>query len=156
MKINIFNVDKFVEVNMLREVSDPVLLERDKTPTTNGLFSYEIFGRLGSASRKTTFAYIDLKGHYLHPLVYKNLKRLDRKIEECIMGDGTFSINENGELVRDVNGENGIDFLYKNWSKLKFKKTQSNERNERVRMIESLAKNEIFMSKQIVMPPLTI
>lgn len=153
MKINIFNVDKFVEVNMLREVSDPVLLERDKTPTTNGLFSYEIFGRLGSTSRKTTFAYIDLKGHYLHPLVYKNLKRLDRKIEECIMGDGTFSINENGELVRDVNGENGIDFLYKNWSKLKFKKTQSNERNERVRMIESLAKNEIFMSKQIVMPP---
>lgn len=153
MKINIFNVDKFVEVNSLQEVSDPVLLERDRTPTTGGLFSYEIFGRLGSDSRKTTFAYIDLKGHYFHPLVYKNLKRLDRKIEECVMGSENFSINDKGELVKDANGETGIDFLYKNWSKLKFKKTESNERNQRVRMIESLSKNEIFMSKQIVMPP---
>lgn len=156
MKINIFNVDKFIEINNLKEVTDPVLLERDKTPTTGGLFSYEIFGRLGSDSRKTTFAYIDLHDNYFHPLVYKNLKRLDRKVEECVMGENNFTINDKGELVRDENGETGIDFLYKNWSKLKFKKTNSNERNERVRMIESLAKNEVFMSKQIVMPPLTI
>lgn len=153
MKINIFDVDKFVEINGLKEVTDPVLLERDKTPTTGGLFSYEIFGRLGSESRKTTFAYINLGGNYFHPLVYKNLKRLDRKIEDCIMDANKFKINDKGELVVDANGESGIDFLYKNWSKLKFKTTDSNERNQRVKMIESLSKNEVFQTKQIVLPP---
>lgn len=153
MKVNIYNIDKFIEVNNLKEVTDPVLLERDKTPTSGGLFSYEIFGRLGSESRKTTFAYIDLKGHYFHPLVYKNLKRLDRKIEDCVMGKDNFRIDQSGSLVVSDNGETGIDFLYKNWDKLKFKKTDSNERNERVKMIESLKKDEIFVSKFIVMPP---
>lgn len=153
MKVNVINVDKFVEINNLQPVSDPVLLERDRTPTVDGLFSYEIFGRPGSSSRQTTFAYIDLKGHYFNPLVYKTLKRIDRKFETCILGLKNYKINELGELVEDETGTNGLRFIYNNWNKIKFKKNDSRERSQRIDMITGLSKNEIFMSKQIVIPP---
>lgn len=153
MKVNIFDVDKFIEVNNLQEVSDPVLLERDNSPTSNGLFSYEIFGRPGSPTRKTTFAYVDLKGRYLHPLAYKTLKRIDRKFDDCICSVKSFRIDERGQLVEDENGESGVQFLYKNWNKLKFVTNDSRERTQRIRMIQGLKKEEIFMSKQLVIPP---
>lgn len=153
MKVNIFNVDKFVQTNNLQEVSDPVLLERDNSPTSNGLFSYEIFGRPGSQTRKSTFAYIDLKGNYFHPLVYKTLKRIDRKFDECISSTKTFIIDETGQLVEDENGDSGVAFLYKNWNKIRFKTNDSRERTQRVKMIQGLRKDEIFMTKQLVIPP---
>jgi DNA-directed RNA polymerase beta' subunit len=154
VKATVFNLDKFVEVNNLQEIKDPILLERDRTPTTEGLFSYEIFGRPGSSSRKSTFAYIDLKSPYFNPLVYKTLKRIDRKFDECLTGVKQFRINEQGVLeVDEENGSSGLDFLYKNWNKIKFPRNDSRDRTERIRMIEGLKKDEIFMSKQIVIPP---
>lgn len=155
MKVNIFNATKFVEINNLKEVSNPVMLENGSVPTSDGLFSYEIFGRPGSKDRKETFAYIDLGGHYFHPLVLKVLKRLNRKFEDCISGFGTFKITADGELVEDENApeENtGLEFLYKNWTKLKFKNTNSIDRESRIKMISALNRDEAFMNKQIVIP----
>ena len=153
MKVNIVDTDRFIRVNDLKQVSNPVYFDRGRTPSDDGLFSYTIFGRPGSVERKQVFAYIDLKKPFLHPLVYKNLKRLNRKYEEVIAGEGSWKI-VNGMLAEDPsgNGETGLDFLYANWDNIKFGKTDSVQRTERVDFINGLKRNEAFMTKQIVIP----
>lgn len=153
MKVNIVETDKFVKVNSLKEIKNPIYFDKGRTPTDDGLFSYTIFGRPGSVERKQVFAYIDLQKPFLHPLVLKNLKRLDRRFDTVVAGEGSWKI-VNGQLVEDNsgNGESGLDFLYTNWDNLKFKVTDSVQRKERVDFVSSFARNEAFTTKQIVIP----
>ena len=155
MKIDIMDINKFIEVNNIKEVFNPIFFNKGNYPTSDGLFSYELFGRPGSSDRKYTYAYIDLKDNFIHPLVYKNLIRLNRKIEELVMGISYFKLDEEGNIIKVENeeeGETGIDFLYKNWSKIHFNSTESSKRDERIDLLKALKKNEVFISKQIVMP----
>lgn len=157
MQVNIVEASKFVKVNELKEITNPVYFDKGRMPTEDGLFSTSIFGRPGSYERKAIFAYIDLKMNFLHPLVYKNLLRLNRKFEEVICGRGLWTINNKGELVEakenDNNAGTGLDFLYKNWESFTFKQTDSTQRKERVDFLTGFKKSEAFMNKQIVIPP---
>lgn len=153
MKVNLVNQSRIVELNNLSEISDPVYFNKGNVPTSTGLFSYEIFGRPGSYDRKTVFAYIELKGKFLHPLVYKNLLRLNRKFDDCIAGRGSFKLDPRGEIIEAEDGDTGLDFLYKNWEKMTFRETGSTARSERVEFLKSLKKDEAFMDKQLVIPP---
>ena len=152
MKIEIFDVDEFVRLNKLPEVTSSVLFQRGDIPDPAGLVSNELFG-ITITKRKNTFGYIDLHGHFFHPHVYKVIKRFFRDIEKIVSGTEMYSIDNHGYLVKDSNGETGIEFLYNNWDKIHFAYGDSNIRNERIRMIEKSKRNEIFMSKQIVIPP---
>ena len=80
MVIDLFDMDEFIELNELQEVKSGVLIQRNNVKHPEGLVSDDIFG-VTVKSRKETFAYINLNGHFLHPLVYKTWKRMDRKIE---------------------------------------------------------------------------
>ena len=60
MKIEIFNIDEFIKINNLFEITDPIYINKDKTPTENGLFSYKL-GFPGTKDRKMSLGYIDLK-----------------------------------------------------------------------------------------------
>ena len=152
MKVNIVDTDKFVRVNNLQEVKTPIYFDRGRTAHDEGLFSYTIFGRPGSKERKQVFAYIDLKRPFLHPLVLKNLKRLDRKFEDIVAGNGTWKM-VNGVIMEDPDGdETGLDFLYNHWNEIKLKETDSTQRKERVAFIKGFKREEAFMTKQIVIP----
>ena len=121
MRITTFDMDEFVKINNLKEVTSPVLFERGGVPNPDGLISNEIFG-VSTKSRKETFAYIDLKGHFFHPHIYKIIKRVFRNIDKIVNGEDYYSITKEGQLVKDPeNGETGIDFLYDNWEKIKWK-----------------------------------
>ena len=150
------DVEKCIGVNELKEVTNPIYLDKGRYPTPDGLFSYEIFGRPGSYDRKTLFAYIDLKDYFLHPLVYKNLISLNRKIEEIISGIGYFKIDKDtGKLIKSTEeegGQTGIDFLYKHWNTIVFDTTESNKRDERVDFFKAVKKKEAFMRYQIIIP----
>ena len=150
MKADLFPIDKFIQVNKLQEVTNPILIERDNIPTPDGLLSYEIFGRTVQ-DRSTTYAYIDLHGHFIHPLVFKVWKRVNRKIEECVSGITTFSIKQ-GELVPDPDGWTGLEELYNHYDEIKWKPRNSHIQNERIDMLKSLSKDEIFCSKWIIAP----
>ena len=152
MRLTIIDIDKFIKVNEVQKVTNPVLFNSSFSPTEDGIFSRSIFGSPGSYDRKTLFGYIDLKEHYFHPVVYKNLIRINRLFGDCMNGIEYCSISPKGELVRDENGDTGIKFLYENWDKIKFKKTSSNKRDERLNLISSLSKEEIFITKWLVIP----
>ena len=153
MRIDLFNTEEFIELNKLREVTSPVLFQRGDIPHPEGLVSNQIFG-VTVQSRKSTFAYVDLHGYFFHPHVYKAIKRMFRNIEKLISGEQTYSINEKGILVLDKNGESGIDFVYRNWEKINWEKSDSaGMRNERVGLLTNFKKEEIFTRYLIIIPP---
>jgi len=151
MKANIMDITDIVNTFNLKEVTNPVHFDKGQSPTSDGLFSYEHFGRAGSSEREKTFAYIDLHERFIHPAAYQALIRLNRKIDSCIAGTKYFKI-VGGELVEDENGGTGIQFLFDNWEKLVFKKTESVQRNVRIDLLKS-PKTLIFKNKEIVIPP---
>ena len=150
MKLDIFDVDEFVELNHLKEVSSPVLFQRGGIPDPDGLVSNDIFG-VNIKDRKETFAYINLNANFFHPHAYKILKRLYRNIEDIVGGSELYSISKDGELTKDPNGETGMDFLYNNWEKIQWERTNG-QRNERIDLVTKIPKDEVFIRKQIVIP----
>lgn len=153
MKLWLTDVDEFVSINNLQEIKSPILFQRGSVPHPEGLISNEIFG-LTTRERKTTFAYIDLHGHYLHPHVYKVLKSVFSNLDGIINGSLYFSIVD-GVLVQDPNGNTGLKWLYENWDKIDWKKKMSDKegiRNERIDLLTGTKKNVLFMTKQIVIP----
>ena len=153
MRIDLFNTEEFIELNKLQEVTSPVLFQRGDIPHPDGLVSNRIFG-VTVQSRKSTFAYVDLHGYFFHPHIYKAIKRMFRNIEKLISGEQTYSINERGILVLDKDGESGIDFVYNNWEKINWEKSDTTGmRNERVDLLNNFKKEEIFTRYLIIIPP---
>lgn len=150
MRLNLFDVDEFVNINKIEEITSPVLFERGGIPNPRGLISNEIFG-VSVKSRKETFAYIDLGGYFIHPHIYKIIKRVFRNIDKIINGEQTYSISSTGQLVKDPNGQTGIRFLYDNWSSIKWAGNEGMSK-ERTDLISKSKKNEVWINKQIVIP----
>lgn len=152
MKVGLLDIKKLIIANGLRQVTNPILFESGNVPTPDGLLSLEIFGTT-SRERKYNYAFIDLKGVFLNPYVYKILKRLDRRIENIVHSSKRYIINEDGKLIEDEeNGGTGIAWLYRNWDKLKFEKNESNVRNERIALLEAHKKDVIFCRQWVVLP----
>lgn len=161
MKIDIFNIDDFIKQNHCEEVTDPIFFDGSGNPRDGSLFSYTIFG-MSDDDRKNKFGYVDLVGrdsdtHYLHPLVYLIISRLG-SISKLI--DGTkFAVIEDGKisLVPEgtPNSSTGTDFLYENWEKINWsvEDDDSNDKKSRLKFLKILDKNEIFITKWLIMPP---
>lgn len=142
--------DRFITLNGWEPTVDPISFEKGMMPSSGGLFSTDIFG-MSTDDRKNKFSYIDLKRKYITPKAYIALKSVNRKFESVVYGSKKFKI-ENGELVEDESGGTGMNWLYANWSKLKFDKTDSAQKNERVDILTQTKKNLIFMDNFIVIP----
>jgi len=153
MKVDLFDISKFVSLNNLQAVTNPIYLNPDKTPTEDGIFSYNIFGFPGSRERKENFAYIELNAHVFHPFIYKQLVTMERKIQYIVESSKNYLVSKSGELIEDEeNGYTGIEWLYKVWDSIKFKKGDSETRKTKLSILNKLSKNEIFVNKWIVMP----
>lgn len=150
MKVNLFDVNEYIKINKLKEVSSPILFDRNSGPHPDGLISNEIFG-YNTKSRKETFAYIDLKKPFLHPHVYKSMRRFFRAIDDIVKGTKRFKLVD-GVITEDEKGETGIGWLYKTWDKIKWPETDSSVRKERIALIENYPKNTIWIDKMIVIP----
>lgn len=148
-KTELLDVEKFVKVNMCKEVSNPVFFN-GPVPTEDGLLSQEIFG-ITKTERAGIYAYIDLGGDFIHPIVYKTLLKLNGKIADIVNGTDYFKIDDKGEIVPDPDGDTGIDWFKKNFSKIKFKKNESSSRNKRIDFIEKV-RNKTWISKYVVIP----
>ena len=75
MKINFFNIKEFIDLNKLQEITSPILFQRGGVPHPDGLLSNEIFG-VTTKTRKSTYAYISLHEQFIHPHIYKAIRRM--------------------------------------------------------------------------------
>lgn len=150
--LELLDIEKYIKVNDLKEISNPSFFSSMGNPTSNGLLSNEIFG-ITQKDRAGTFAYIDLHEYFLDPSCYKTLTRLDKKFSFIVKGIKKYRI-DNGELVEDPNGGTGLRWLKANFGKIKLKKTDSRARDMRLKYIQhNFDIGRLFVSKWIVIPP---
>lgn len=169
MEFDIINLDKYVKSRGIKEVTSSKIFDSNNDLDPNGLGSAEIFGEPGSLdkNRETNVGYIDLGDKFMHPSVYRVIKSIPggNKIIQVVRGDANAYFNQKKELVltteeKGPNGEkvgSGANFLYKNFENWDFLnkryKTKSMIRSDKIQMLKLLTKDDMFLSKIIVIPP---
>lgn len=173
MEIDIIDFNEYVKDMKLEEITSTYLYtkEKERAPHPKGLVSYEIFGEPGTPERKTRFAYIDLGEPFVHPHVLRDLSFIPggKIARSTIDGDTYVYIDSTGALIPigededPPNGQKkgiGSQFLYDNFDDIdygahsrKLKGSASPRRKSRLKMINSLKRDEFFLSKVLVIPP---
>jgi len=105
----------------LKPVTSAEMFSKPGEYHSDGLFSESIFGPEESVDRKKVFSFINLNAIVIHPTAYGVLIKLDMKIQEFLSSQETFSVDNNGSLVRDPNGVTGISEFIKIFPKIKFR-----------------------------------
>ena len=119
-----------------------------------GLFSTEIFGKLGDERRNYRYAFIDIKVEVIHPIIYKALGDLKRLYIEIINGTSYAVWNEEEkdfDRSDAVNGQTGMYFFLSHWKKLVFKETKSITREENAKLIYKF--RDTALNRYIVVLP---
>lgn len=149
-RAEVLDVEEFVKVNNVKEITDPIFFVKPGVPTPEGLLSNEIFG-ITKVERSNIFGYIDLYDWFLHPLAYIEWSRMDSRIKDIVYGTKRFIINSQGDFEEDEKGQCGVKFLRDNFDKIKIKSTDSTKRDNKIKFLKNNAKN-IFIKKYIVIP----
>lgn len=120
----------------------------------NGLFSTEIFGKIGEEKRNRIFAYIDMYVPIFHPKIFSSLVELKGLYGEIMAGQ-TYAVfdpeTNDFEKSNPLDGETGFSFFVKNFEKLRFEKRPSPKREFNIALINKYRKN-CLMNKLAVMP----
>lgn len=149
--INLLDIERFINVNNLQPVTNPVFIDK-RTFTTDGVLSNAIFG-VSQYDRKNRFAYIDLAPyHYMNPLAAVKLASYDRKLSDVLYARGTYKLTKEGALVEDPNGDSGPEFLYRIWGKVRVKE-KTTETTKEVQAFFEQGRDRLFLTKFPVIPP---
>lgn len=149
LEIKILDVENFIKKNpSTKEITSSIFFTKIGQPNPEGLLSNDIFG-LTKEERSGIYGYIDLHEYFIHPLIYKKLIRLNRKIRDVVHGTKTFHINSSGELIEDPNGKTGMKWLKANFDSLKFK---SEGKKDKIISFIKNNRNVMFMKKLLVIP----
>lgn len=103
-----------------------------------GLFSVEIFGRIGSQEREGRFGFIKLGLPVIHPVVYRNLIKLKAFYEDIILGKAYAIFDkEVNDFIKsnELDGRTGYTFFFDNWKNVDFQNTGSGIRKNRLQLI---------------------
>lgn len=119
----------------------------------DGLFSTEIFGRLGTPERDTKFSYINLGTTIFHPFVYKALCSLAALYKGILEGT-TYAIfdEETKDFVKadPISGQTGFQFFFSKWREIQPKKTGSLEREAKLQYIKHY---DVIETRQVLVLP---
>lgn len=105
----------------------------------NGLFSVDIFGRMGDKERMRNFSFIDIKCPILHPLVVRVMGKLKRIYPEILHGK-TFATWDAKlkDFVKSnpAEGQTGFHFFMQHWEDLKLEQRLSDSRELNIKFID--------------------
>jgi len=152
MKLKLLNIENFIKTRDIKQVKNTKIYATGNRfkMDPGGLFSEEIFGRLGSRQRLTRFGYIDLKTTLIHPEAFQLISSINSDFSKIILDKGRYIISNDGNIIEDENGDTGLFFLIKNFKKINFKKIKS-EKQDVIKFIEE-NKDKILINKFLVMP----
>jgi hypothetical protein len=160
--MEIFNIDKFIRARQVKEVTTTNLFLASGSPDPEGLVSQVIFGT-STIDRQSRYGYIQLHGKFMHPIIYKRIfKRSYRKIDGIIAGTDYYNITEKGDLVPDPEGYTGLEWLYKNFERIKFQNINMEQSDDDIELslfkedvravMKKYTKDQLFIDKIIVIP----
>jgi len=149
--LKVLNINKFIKDNNILEVSNRNSFDREGNPTNDGLYSNIIFGTTSDEMGKI-FGYINLNGNVLHPSIFNSLSKLSTVFKKIVFNEKKY-ILQLGELIEDEKGNSGLGWLFNNWTKIDFSKFAKDNNSAMVEFITNTPRNELFVSKYIVVPP---
>lgn len=120
----------------------------------DGLFSVEIFGRVGDDLRDSRFSYIPIKVSILHPVVFARLEKIKRLYIGILSGKEYAAWDESiNDFVSasETTGDTGYHFFMSHWDELEFKSGNSEVRKQRIDML-NIYRSAAVMDKILVMP----
>jgi ribosomal protein S18 acetylase RimI-like enzyme len=150
MVTDTLDIEKLIRVNSLQEIKNPRILTSSLSYQQDGLLSNDIFG-YSTKERQTTFAYIDLHGHYIHPLIYKEIiMRSMRILVRVVEGTETVKVID-GKVTPDPDGWTGMEQLYNHWNEItEYGPTPRSIGNV---ILPHLTRKDVFVDKFVVIPP---
>jgi DNA-directed RNA polymerase beta' subunit len=156
MILDILNISNFVKINNVQEITSPYILAADGNPDPEGIFSYEIFGRMGSTERREYFGFVGLKRNFLHPLIYNMIYQMYRNLPAIINGERFVKV-VNGKIVQvkqdDKDAETGVDFFYNNWDKIRWDgEDDSKSRLKKQSLFNTMKRADVFVDKWLIIP----
>lgn len=150
MYLKLLDIDAFITKNNIGETSSSKLYSAKNKINPQGLFSEEIFGRLGSRQRRMTFGYVSLKCKIIHPEVYPIITSINTDLTKLILNKAKYIIDDKGLLIANDLGESGINFFITNFDKISFKNLKT-EKPEQAVFITKNAK-KVFIDKLLLLP----
>ncbi len=143
------------KVAHMRPVTSLDFLEGSSTqPHPNGLFSTEIFGKVGDEARMHRFSYINVKVAVFHPVIFRALVALKRLYADILNGTQFAVWNPvimDFERSDVVNGQTGYNFFVQHWKDIQFADTKSDQREQNILMIKKY-KDKALTSRILVLP----
>lgn len=110
---------------------------------SEGLYSTDIFGRIGTPERDSSLGYIRLNLPIIHPLLFQNLIKLKGYYKDIVAGKQMALWNaETGEFEKCLpsEGDTGYQYFFSKWRDLKFYETGSDIRKVRIDLLEKFRK----------------
>lgn len=138
INITLLDTPAFISENKVMPVTSALLYE----PSTHsfhpeGLFSEEIFGKIGSPDRMERFGYLELNTEILHPKIFKIVGQLG-KIYLDILAGRTYAVFDRAEknfvksTSSDDDADTGFSFFMQHFPEIEFARTESELRDERI------------------------
>lgn len=149
--LDVLNINKYIKDNNLIEVKDPISFINQE-PNPSGLYSPLIFGTR-KQEKFEKYAYINLGLKIIHPVIYKNLKKIKSIFYNITLDNdnGKKAIIRNNELIEDKNGESGINFLINNWDKIDLNLYKTGKNDNFIDMLIK-ERDNLFIDKFLVIP----
>lgn len=149
------NYDEYIESHNFKEVKSSRLETKNERFDPDGLFSEEIFGRLGSPQRRTLFGFINLKTKIIHPEAWNIVLSLNSVIGKIVTGKKKYLIDSaTGDLVEDEDeygfGWTGVSGLIEHWDELNID-VLGKQKPEIVKFLKKY-RDVIFTDKYLVLP----
>jgi len=143
------------EVSKLKEIKDLRIFLSKQDFHPDGLFSTEIFGKVGSQERMENLAYIDLKTSILHPIIFKTLSKLKDLYKNIILSKeyAIWDETEKDFIKSNISeGQTGFNFFINHFRDIKYKETKSDLRKQYIKLMEKYKGQEFIDRYFIVIP----
>ncbi len=119
-----------------------------------GLFSTEIFGKVGTQDRMKRFSYIQLATPILHPIIYKTIIELKSYYEEIMSGKLYAEYDPVAkEFIKSTptEGKTGYLFFMNHWQDLRFLHNKSTRRDLKIDLLDKF-KDRALTDRIVVIP----
>ena len=120
----------------------------------DGLFSTIIYGPIGSPERQETFSYIKLNTTLISPVLFGELTKLSGFYAKIVEGTTFAKWNDKTKEFEESDfseGDTGFSFFLKHIKDIKWKKTSSKKRDQKIEMLKKY-ENELFLEHFVVLP----
>lgn len=121
---------------------------------SKGLFSTEIFGKIGEERRNRLYAYIDLHTEVFHPILFKAIVDLKALYADILSGkEYAVFDTEIKDFIKStpIDGQTGFSFFTRYFKEIIFEERPSAKREFSIRLINKY-RDQAFLDKFIVLP----